>query len=523
MSRWLRNLIVLQEKRQFHGETAVLFAVFVGAMRFMAEFLLVGLDAPSYPVALIVYITWYWMVFFGFGLAVRLFVPPPWESRINVMLVGLFLGFIPPVIDTLVFGWGGATLGQAGFGYAYVTNFPEGWPWLMVDMNRRMPPGEGLILWAAIGFSIAYVKIRTGQWGRALAAGAVAYGVALSFGSLMPTALRWFTTITLGAGWGAVPFYDWIVYAQLLIGSLLYTVVYRPTLLRRLAYRFVHVAPLIGVALVGFAWIQPLNALALGAVAVMTVAGCLTVVQNEYWDHLEETPEDEPVVTRYDMVMVTFVFWSLTAMLLARDSILGVVLTIYGVASYLYNAPLYRGKRYFPANLKLEGLWGGCAFMIGMLIPAVREMGEFRGLYPAYFDTSVRVAPFAIVHGVDTAIAAVLAAGGWSVVAALKDHKDVQEDAALGTHTLFTLGQRRGHEPDAVLAKLRLITLACMLIGVIGPFAMGRLGPIFAVAMASLAIFMWKQPVQPALQVFRRALLCLTAYLVLLAVGLSLA
>lgn len=522
MIRWLRNLTVLQEKRPFHGETAVLFAVFVGAMRFMAEFLLVGLQPESALIALIVYVTWYWMVFFGFGLVVRLFVPPPWESRINVMLVGLFLGFLPPVIDTLVFGWGGATLGQAGFGYAYIVNFPEGWPLLMIDMDRRMPPGEGLILWAAVGFSAAYVTLRTGKWTRGLAAGVVAYLVAMTFGALMPTTLFWLSRQASASGLSHSPFYDWIVYGQLFAGSALYLAVYRPTVLARYAYRFVHVAPLIGVTLVGFAWIQPLNYLALGAVAVMVVAGCLTVTQNDYWDHLEEAPGTPPIIGRHDLVMATFIFWSLTLMLLARDSVLGVVLTIYGVASYLYNSQLYRGKRYFPANLKLEGIWGGCAFMIGLLIPAVQEMGTYRGAFPAYFTETTFGAPFAVAHGVDTVVAAVLAAGGWSVVAALKDHKDVEEDTALGTHTLFTLGVRRGRKPDDILRTLRLITLACMMIGVIGPLAMGRIGPVVAVLMAVLAVFMWKQPIHPALQTFRRALLCLTAYLVLLAVGLSL-
>lgn len=526
MGRWLANLIRVQEKRAFHGETVLFFAIFVGAMRLLAEIMFVGFNPENLALELLVYVSWYWLCFFAFGLSVRFFAPPPWQQRINVILVGLFLGFLPPVIDAIWYGWGNSVMGQRGFYYAYIVNFPEGWPWLMVAPDRRMPPGEGLILWGAVIFSAWYVWIRTRSRLRTIASFALAYSTCVFLGALMPTALYKLHQSLEGTE-GIRPYFEamtrdftaLIVLGQIVVAYLIYLIAYRPQFLRVQAERIVHVLPLIGIALVGYAWVRPLDLSALFAALVVLIAGALTVAENDYWDHLEEDPEGPAPVERYDLVFAVVSFWSLTALLVLQGSPIGVVLGVYGVASYLYNSSLYRGKRYFPANLKLEGLWGGSAFGIGMFLAIAPMMTS--GARPFWFDRSYSGAPFASVVGVDVVIAAALAFGGWSVLASLKDHKDVETDGRLGAHTVFTLARRGGHDPDAVLGKVRLVAFACMMVGLFGPLAMGRLPWVEAALMLGVALVIWRGPMHPARSVFRRTLVLITAYLVVLAVGLS--
>lgn len=527
MERWITNLIRVQEKRAFHGETVLFFALFVGTMRLLAEVLFVAYQPASVGLDLLLYVTWYWLCFFAFGLPVRYFAPPPWQSRMNVMLVGLFLGFLPPVIDALWYGWGGAAMGQRGFAYAYVVDFPEAWPWLLVAPDRRMPPGEGLILWGAVVFTAWYVRIRTASYAKALGAGLFSYGICVFLGGIMPTlthrAVQWMndlpgTTTIHYVFDGDMTAY--LVVAQLVIAMVLYFAVYRPELLRVQWYRIVHVLPLIAVTMVGYAWVTPLDASVVLPIFAILVAGFLTVAENDHWDSLEENPEATPVVQRLDVVALSFFFWSLTGLLILVDSMLGPVLVIYGVASHLYNGPIYRGKRYFPANLKLEGLWGGCAFMLGVFAAVVLPMAQ--GRPPMWFDRGYSGAPFFYVVGADTVIAAALVFGGWSLLAMLKDHKDVDEDARLGTQTVFTLARRRAKDADWVLGRLRILTFICMGIGALAPMAMGRLPYAFAAVMMLLAIAIWRWPMHPPTAVFRRTLLLLTAYLVVLAFGLSL-
>ena len=518
MIRWLKNLITLQEKRAFHGETVLMFAVFVGSMRYLLEILLVGFHGFPVDGNLLLYISWYWLCFFAFGLPVALLAPPPWQKRINVMLVGLFLGFMPPVVDVVVSGWGNVILGRDGFHYAYITNFPEGWPWLMIAPERRMPVGEGLILWGAVGFTGTYMWLRTRSVWRTALALLMSYAVCMFMGAIMPTLLfKLKMEVFPRAHYTAV-----LSIGQTLIALLLYVLVYRRPLARLLAWRMVHAAPLMGVALVGYAWVLPLDRNVLGPLLAITICALMTIAQNDHWDDQEEQPDAPERVTRYDVLFLTvtwaFVTWSL---MFARQQMAAVML-VYGVASYLYNAPLYRGKRYFPANLKLEGLWGGSAFLLGMLwavLPTIQEALNDPAS-PAY-QMGTPLAPIAMIHGPDLIIALLLAFGGWSVLAAMKDEKDVDTDLRLGTQTIFTVLERRGVPRERVSRIVRGVAALCLLLGAWLPVLAGRMSLAHGAVITalSLLIVLWRSADLTA--TFRRTLALLTAILVIMALGIS--
>lgn len=470
MLRWLANLITLQEKRAFHGETVVLFAIFVGSMRLLFENLLVG-HQGQVARDFVIETTWYVLCFFVYGLPVRLLAPPPWQRRVNVVLIGLFLGFLPPVIDVLVGGWGHVIVRQGGFGYSYVWNFPEGWSWSMLD-PEKVSLGEGIVLWATVVLTAVYLWIRTESVGRALAGLGLAYLACLTMGALVPT----FASALGERYWPEARIASVVVVVQWASILALYFGVYRPSVGRRLLARSVHVLPLLGVALVGYAWIRELDLHVVEVLGLVGLGGVVTVLENDHWDDPEEHPDRPERVARADLVVVYFVALAAAMMLFAESSLLAVILAIYGVASFLYNSPLYRGKRYFPANLKLEGLAGGAAFLFGMI-------GAASPLVPRPDEL-----PFPTRFGGAAPIAALLAFAGWSALASLKDEKDVEADTRTGTQTVFTLLGRRGTPVAVVAGRVRAAALVCLLAAAWLPSWVGRSDPTHALAMSVLAL-----------------------------------
>lgn len=519
MLRWLKNLVYLQEKRSFHGETLVYFALFVGGMRLLMEHFLVGFSGYPLFQNFLLYVSWYWLCIFAFGLPVRLLSPPPWTERINVMLVGLFLGFLPPIIDVLAGTWGETLVGKDGFAYKYVTNFPEGWPLLLIDDERQMPVGEGAILWAAIGFTAAYLWVRTRSWWRALLGGFLAYGVCVLMGALLPTYTRRFYDAYIQTS----GFQHALVYAQTTLALALYLGIYRPRLLLHIAKRFAHALPLLGLCSVGYAWVKPLGFDVLWPLALITFCGMMTIAQNDHWDDKEEQPDAEPRVYSHDIIVFGTTLVLLAATALHEDRYAGLLLTIYGVASYLYNSQLYRGKRYFPANLKLEGIWGGSAFLIGALWASepIQALALNDPTSPG-FQQGDFLAPIPSLFGPDLAIAALLAFGGWSLLAALKDEKDVETDLELGTQTLFTLLVRRGVAREHVATRLRITAFICMLVASFGPFFLDRISIWVSFAMTVFAAIaaLWVDQAN-ARRGFVVTLISMSAMLFALAIGLS--
>jgi FAD/FMN-containing dehydrogenase len=213
----------------------------------------------------------------------------------------------------------------------------------------------------------------------------------------------------------------------------------------------------------------------------------------------------------------------MTLLLYAQGSVLAVPTTVYGVASYLYNSPLYRGKRYFPANLKLEGLWGGSAFLLGVLaaaMPQLADLGSAR-VDGARLTSTMERLPFSWRYGPDVAVAALLAFGGWSLLASLKDEKDVEIDAELGVQTLFTLGRRRDVSAEVVARWVRGVALACLLIAAWAPLAIARSDAAHAIVMSLLALPIALYRGRIASHDFRARLVALSVLLGVLAHGLS--
>lgn len=519
MFRWIRNIIRVQERREFRGDVIVLFALFVGTMRVLLEFLLVGNRANPVMKELLFNVSFYFQCFFIFGIPVRFFAPPPWQSRVNVVLVGLFMGIFPPIIDVCIYGWGDAVYGYQGFAYSYIFNFPEGWiPWMMSAENRSAPIGEGIALWLAVFFTIVYLYVKTESPLRALVGGAVAYCGCAFVGGVVPTLVVYVMPTHFPHMFADVGF----IVGQTASALLVYALVYRWELSKLVARRILHGLPLLGLALVGFGWVKPWDADVLLVALAVLLSAAMTIVQNDYWDALDEYGEAK-IVQRYDVTLIQFGWCLIVSGFLVSNSPVVLPFIAYGIVSFLYNSPAYRGKKHFPANVKMEGLAGGAAFLVGVLMAAAPLLHESARAVrvDSRLGHPVLRMPFSWEFGAEVAVAAFLAFGGWSILVSMKDEKDIEADLASGSTNLFTLFVRRGQSAEAIARVLRGLALFAMLLAAWLPLLVDRSNITAAWVMSGVAFLMWLWRISDKKKDFAKALLLMSVHLFVLGFALS--
>ncbi len=168
---WIANISRLLEKRAYSIFSILAFSLFVGSFRLFAEWALGGFYASRLLTSWLILCGFYWLSFFVFATVLRLLVDQPWRTSINVILVGIFLGVFPPIIDALV--------GGTGFHYSYIWNFPATWKWGIYNPAHLIPIGEAAVLWAVVVLTVVYVRLKTRSLTRTVGAGVLAYGAVI--------------------------------------------------------------------------------------------------------------------------------------------------------------------------------------------------------------------------------------------------------------------------------------------------------------------------------------------------------
>jgi len=143
--------------------------------------------------------------------------------------------------------------------------------------------------------------------------------------------------------------------------------------------------------------------------------------------------------------------WLLVGSLFVVRPRVGVLLALFQIVSVLYNYPFYRGKHFFPANYKIEGVWGWSAFMIGaytVLHPRMQLPGP-------------------------VLVASLLIFGGWSIFNYFKDYKDIREDYRAGVQTSYVLLKKRGFSLRRFHNLMRSITCVGLFIPLFFLFFLG--------------------------------------------------
>lgn len=507
---WFKNISALLEKREYHTYNILLFSLFVGSMRRFFEWSLGG-DFPTLPPSNLLMLTgFYWFAFFLITLVLRILVAQPWRVSINVILVGIFLGIFPPIIDLIATG--------RGFEYSYVWGVPASFNWYLYNPALSIPLGEAVVLWAVILLTTLYVAHKTRSAVRAAAAFVLAYAAVLVMGGMLAGVAE----LAAGLfGWPRTHMVAALNMLQFVAAAGIYLAL-QPDLFRGLRKRLRHAYPFVMFVFVGSAFAGGVSAATFVYAALLLLVFAAALVQNDYYDAAEDARQGrKPYVDIDDVRFFTITVAFVIASLAVANTVVFLPLLIILVVSILYSFPLYRGKRYFPSNVKMEGMWGLSSFVVGIV--AAVETKAFGGpnwwigVLPWPDDRSVLGA----FDGL-TITAMLLVFGGYSLVALLKDYKDVEADRAAGVQTIYTLAEKRGW----ALAKVHRIVVglsaAALAAAPLLLTAAGRVPWIWSggglIAGAALVAMMGGRP---SPRRFRRTLLLLTVYFLYLALILS--
>lgn len=476
--RWVENLVALREKRAFSIHVVLAFATFVGFGRIMLEFMVCSPGMGSSLAGYLSYVTFYFMNAFLYTATAAALAGVPWKKGINVVLIGVFVGIFPPLLDTIL-------VGIHEFRYVYNNEWLAGWRWWIYNPERHIPPGEAITLWFTIILLPLYVWIRTRSLARAAAALVAGYGVCFFYVTVVasasrdllklafvpamrPTELNLIATLEASREGVTNPAvlqeisrrvhlvrvdYNALAIAlttaiQVAVALFCHMALER-RLTRHLAVRVNHSLPFAFLALLGAAttrqflpgadagnWtgLAPAGFIALVVLHLFNTA----IVQNDYYDRDADRRGSVSFLGIEEVRFYDITAWMLIATALSVRPRVGALLCLFQIVSTLYNHDFYRGKKHFPANYKIEGVWGWTAFMAG----------AYAVLHPRQ-----QVPDVVLVMGF-------LVFGGWSIFNAFKDYKDIREDYRARVQTAYVLLKRRGKSLRAFHLGLR-ITMTC--------------------------------------------------------------
>ena len=501
---WFDRIIAIQERRPYRFLVCFSIAAFVGIVRFLLEWMVGHRTLISLNLAILTSVSFYVLVLFLYTVPLVALVRQPMRRSMNVVMAAVFCGIIPPVIDGVVSGIG-------GFRYEYVFDFPRGWPWTLYAPNGSIPVGEAFVLWLTIALTAFYVWRKTSSAARALAGGALAYAVVAFHGGILPTIVA---QLRPPSGWSAGSG-EAMIRGQLVATLLLYFVLERRVALGLLK-RLHHTVPFILACFIGAAMKGRVDAGVAWHAALLLLAFLVALAQNDYFDREEDAAQGRlPYIDGEGVIILSTIFLLFVVTFIAGNSVIGYILLLVFLVSVLYSFPMYRAKRYFPANLKIEGVWGACSFLVGVTaaIDADLPLGlENLSSSQAALEHSARIAA---AFDAPTILALALVFGGWSMVAALKDYKDLRADARSGIQTVYTLavrrswGLRRVHRTLTIAVAVSLLApLALLTWARAWPVPVAAGGVPFAVAL------LWATSRGPSRAGFHRALATINGLLV---------
>jgi hypothetical protein len=401
-----------------HSFAALLIVCsFTGIVRAVEEYLFFGERLiPAMGVAMIFA---YFHIALGLIFLLSTINQTSWKRTQNAVYIGIFLGVFPPLIDLAVSGF------NAPITYRY---YVEGdlahMPLHFFAPQHGAPLGEAITVWLSIAFAASYSLSRSRSWIRASLTAIAVYAFMLLQFAFLPRALVYLIQSSgspLPADSSAQGFVAKIAISFLpfwyLILSLVFYLALKAELRSLLRRRLPHFMPFVLVTIAGGHYTGGVGVEVLLAAAAVLLLAATAAVQNDFFDRTTGSAKLRPDSCDLDFMHIVAAGLLLWLLLLGLNSVLP--LMVIAAASVLYNFPQFKLRRIFPASLKIEGLWAAMAFLAGMLV---------------YDRKSLRGEALVVLG---------LVFGGWSVVAAWKDLKDVRGDARHGYLNLYTFLWRR--------------------------------------------------------------------------------
>ncbi|PZR18477.1 MAG: hypothetical protein DI536_00930 [Archangium gephyra] len=402
----LERLFRAADRRKWTLALAIATPVWIALMRMLLERYLslgdVPLRRPAFPWFAHI-VTFYLTMSVTLSAVLVVLGRLQWKQAMNQVGMGLALGCLPPIIDTLV-------LGRGKFAYEYA---PSSFPWLLSGPNSVLPPGETTTLWLTIALMTFAVWRASKSVLRTFATTVTTYALVLIFLVGIPAGSQWLSART------AMAPSDW---RNALFGvAAMFGVVTLLGQWKRVVTRVPQVLlPMLFVAL-GAAQRGVFDGPATLAAVMVALLGIGFTLANDWYDRREDeaagrtTTLDENAAEWLALVPLVFV-----AHVLATRVELGLALVGFAVVSFAYHADPLRLKCVFPLSYKTEGFLGGLCFFAG-LVAATDQQPSTQSLWIALLVT------------IGTPIALVF-----------KDLKDVEADAQAGVKTAFVVGEKRG-------------------------------------------------------------------------------
>jgi len=467
--RFVHYLIRVQEIKSYNFYVLLAFSVFTGMARGLEEILIFAIPLKNSEV----------LTFLHFYLSLAIILTAgisaigglPWQKVLNVILVGIFLGIFPPLIDSLL---SGET--QVFYGFFFLHDWRE-IPWLGYKPEFNFPLGECITIWLSIFFSGYYVYYKSRSPWRFLVASGFAYAGFMLFGSFLPMLVAYLTAGYIPSIQTAraldesllrsIVYYN--AFAQIALATFFYLLL-RRALLLHLLRRSLHGLPFVVMALLGAAMAGNITGHVLLAAALVFWGAWMNLVQNRLYDLQDDRADNREQISQHDVDFfnVTYLL-AVVAIFFTGNQMVIPILLMYPL-TFLYNHPAYRGKKKFPTNLKIEGVWGVGAFVAGALATGKPLPSAFPSL-------------------------ALLVFGGFSLIAALKDAKDVRNDKRSGTQTLYIKLISSGIH---LRTAHRIIFTLCMLAFLVPPVIFAYVGVyplsvILALSTLGAAIFLGRK------------------------------
>lgn len=526
--RWLLNLIIIQEKKTYNFNVIIIFAIFVGLMRFFMEFILAHRSIGSLNIAVLHHFTFYLHCIFIYTFILRLFVPDfQWRKSIHLILIGVFLGILPPVIDAFVYGVG-------NFGYSYVKNFPQGWPVFIFDKEAGLPLGESIIVFLTVFFTALVVYLKTFSLLRTIGAFIAAYLFVMLYAGILPTFTFHITEFFKLSNWlghvdgkMALGFNGFIYPVVLSFLQVSLTIVLyfslNPKLFMSLFFRLNHAIPFALTAMLGYTVLRPVEAYGVFVSVMVLYTFVVAIAQNDYFDKEEDALSGrEMYLDRNDVAFLNVTLLFFIALFVVSGNAVGYAILLLYVVSIVYNYDFYRGKAYFPASYKIEGICGFGAFLAGVLMAScvTHFIGgdvlnvTMPGLVTATEGSIVTMARD--VWTLQNIWLAFFIFGGWSVLSVIKDYKDIESDLGAGVQTAYTLLRKRNADIEKFHKRFSLLLSALMLVPLVW-LNLIQADLIFSFALGLICVLFYFSIIQkPSSQTVERSIVIINIYLLLL-------
>ncbi len=455
--RWIVNIISIQEKKEYSFYVILLFACFVGITRYLLETILAYRPPTMLNINLVHYVIFYLEAIFRYALILYIFLPhQTWRKSINIVLIGVFLGIFPPVIDMFVYGLG-------NFHYMYSFDFFNDWRPLLYNEEINFTFGETLTVFMTIFFTSVVIYIKTGKIVRTIVSFIVTYVLVVLNSHILPAIAFRITPVVSQPGFSFSPESAFTIkelffvagfslpcivsMMQLASLGIIYLLMNRPIALN-IVKRINHAIPAGLTGLMGYSLVSPINWLAAVTALFFTFAFIVATLQNDYFDRTEDEVEGRALyLERTDLSFFNALLLFLVGILIFAGNIVGYLLLLFVVVSFLYNYDFYRGKRYFPSNNKIEGIAGVSSFLGGVFMAFIADTGisgdilNIQNVGLSHSSGAFRSIEQALrgLWTVENIVITFLVFGGWFVISIIKDYKDIRGDTAAGNQTLYTI------------------------------------------------------------------------------------